>query len=380
MENTQHNFLKKCDNNTYSIADSISDLVRVIDANGVIVYANEAMKKAFGIDPVKMNIYNKKVDESVIPKPVSTSTFTYPGVIKEERRINKRYYSIQSSPVFDQEKNIQGTVEVFRDITNEYEQKQRSINTMRQLHKDISFAKTIQEKILPQKGRHGDLLIDYRYVPSVALSGDIFDCFVVDDDHVAIYIADIVGHGIAASLITMFVRQTMRSIICKDILMPNEVLQELKKRYTDLGLDDSKYFTIFYGIYSCSSGIFTCANAGHNAIPIRYNDSFKMLMRSSGFPISYAFPDNTYMEKHIPFKKGDKILFYTDGITEINNNDNEEFGEKRLLAAINTHKDHDLLEGIIDEINAFRWGEQQDDWCLLLVEVDPEKQKPNNNR
>ena len=76
------------------------------------------------------------------------------------------------------------------------------------MSKDLGFAKHIQEKILPPKGVIDNLHIDYIYKPSEMLSGDIFDVFHIDEDHIGIYISDVSGHGVAAAMMTMFIRQT----------------------------------------------------------------------------------------------------------------------------------------------------------------------------
>ncbi len=80
------------------------------------------------------------------------------------------------------------------------------------------------------------------------LSGDMFDVYYINEDNIGIYICDVVGHGVTASMMTMFVRQTMRAIK-DDILSPSTALKELHKRFVSLDLGSDKYFTIFYAIY-----------------------------------------------------------------------------------------------------------------------------------
>ncbi|MDO5755816.1 MAG: SpoIIE family protein phosphatase [Tissierellia bacterium] len=368
MSELRKNIGRIFDERKFRITNSISDWVRVIDNDGFISFVNQSMIDEFGVDPKGLNIW-EEIDERVVPRCISTRNFRFNGVIREERKIKGRYFSIQSSPIRDDQKNIIGTVEVFRDITSEINARIDLIEANKKMHDEINFAKLIQRNILPKKGRHGDLNVDYRYISSETLSGDIFDIIEIDNDHVAIYIADIVGHGVAASILTMFVRQTVRSIVNSGTIMPKDVLQELKIRYKELDLDDDKYFTMFYGIYNRKTGFFTCSNAGHNAIPIKFNNDFSILMESSGFPISYLFVDSVYEQKDIKLHNGDKILFYTDGITEVKNYEGEEFGESRLQEIVKKNRNR-LLDDIVDAIEWYRWGEQEDDLCLLLIEVD----------
>ncbi len=149
--------------------------------------------------------------------------------------------------------------------------------------------------------------------------GDIFDIYYIDEDNIGIYICDVVGHGVTASMMTMFVRQTMRAIK-DDILSPSRALSELHQKFIALDLDTDKYFTIFYGVFNTKDRSFKYSNGGHNCVPIKINDEEISLLKTNGFPISLIFNKVDYTEEEIKLSPGgDKILFYTDGITEAKN-------------------------------------------------------------
>ncbi|MCG4586714.1 serine/threonine-protein phosphatase, partial [Anaerosalibacter bizertensis] len=175
------------------------------------------------------------------------------------------------------------------------------------MSKDLGFAKTLQRKILPQRGIYKNVKIDFLYKPCEMLSGDMFDIFYIDDQHIGIYISDVVGHGITASMMTMFVRQTMRAIK-EEIKSPSKALTELHKRFIDLDLDDDKYFTMFYGVMNTETNEFRYSNAGHNCVPILFNGEEIKLLKVRGFPISYIFNEIKYKEDSIKLNKGDEIL------------------------------------------------------------------------
>ena len=352
------------------ILDAMPDWVRVIDNLGDIVYANKSMIEDIGLNPIGLNCFPDKegISEHKIPSVVSNHHLDFADVLKEEREIDGRIFSIKSSPLYGKDKKLFGKVEVFRDITSEKRTKIDLINSNKKMFDDILFASKIQKRTLPCQGKYGGLEVKHRYISSEVLSGDTFDIIEYDEDNVIIYIADIVGHGVTASILTMFVKQTMRCITQGVDIAPASVLKELTKRFGELDLDDGKYFTIFYGVYNKSKKEFTYANAGHNAIPVKYNEKGYEFVNGTGFPISYIFIDSNYTEKNIKLKTGDKILFYTDGITETKNYKGEEFGEKRLLEMIGKSQDN-ILDRIIGSVRKFRWGEQKDDVALLLVEV-----------
>ncbi|NMA86440.1 MAG: serine/threonine-protein phosphatase, partial [Tissierellia bacterium] len=212
-----------------------------------------------------------------------------------------------------------------------------------------------------------NLQIEHLYKPCEMLSGDIFDIYYIDEDNIGIYICDVVGHGVTASMMTMFVRQTMRAIK-DDILSPSKALSELHQKFIALDLDTDKYFTIFYGVFNTKDRSFKYSNGGHNCVPIKINDEEISLLKINGFPISLIFNEVSYIEKEIKLNSGDKILFYTDGITEAKNIHGEEFEIDGVLKIIEENEE-DILNKIVYNVERFRWGEQKDDLAMVLMEV-----------
>ncbi|MFS8542065.1 MAG: serine/threonine-protein phosphatase, partial [Tissierellales bacterium] len=110
------------------------------------------------------------------------------------------------------------------------------------------------------------------------------------------------------------------------------------------------------------------ANAGHNCVPIKYNSHSIEFLNMKGLPISLIFNEIFYEESEIILSKGDKILFFTDGIVEVKDRNKNQFGVDRIIDIIKAG-DYDILDKIIGEVEKFRWGEQIDDYALLLMEV-----------
>lgn len=199
------------------------------------------------------------------------------------------------------------------------------------------------------------------------LSGDMFDIFHIDERSLGIYICDVAGHGIAASMMTMFIKETMRSI--KDeIRNPSEALEELHRRFTALDLEADKYFTIFYGVYDKETHKLTYSNAGHNCYPIKFNSGHVEPLKIKGYPITMLFGEVTYKEKEVSLEKGDKVLLYTDGITEARDHNDVQFGIEGVLETVRKNPDN-MLKEIEDKFIIHSWGEQNDDYALVLLEV-----------
>ncbi|MCF6464588.1 SpoIIE family protein phosphatase [Clostridium sp. Cult2] len=351
----------------YHVLESMADWVRVVDFHGTIIYANEAMKKALGDDLIGKKCYQSIGKDEPCGFCISKKSIKTSETVQKEEIINGRYFSVKSSPLTDSNGDVIAAVEVLRDVTRERKLELELIERNKKMIKDLRFAKRLQHRILPKKGVYQTLKINHLYKPSEMLSGDMFDVFHIDEDNIGIYICDVVGNGITASMMTMFVRQTMRAIK-DDVLSPSVALTELHKEFSTLGLEVDKYFTIFYAVFNTKSNHFKYANAGHNCIPIKYNSNEIELLTTKGFPISLIFNEIYYEENHIILNEGDKVLFYTDGITEVKNIEGEEFGVDRIVDIIKNNG-VGILNKIVENVEKFRWGEQEDDFAMVLMEV-----------
>ncbi|WP_416197236.1 MAG: PAS domain S-box-containing protein [Sporanaerobacter sp.] len=351
----------------YHALEGMADWVRIVDKDGIIIYANKTMKESLGEDIEGRKCYEVLGKDLPCNFCITKRSIEIGEIVQKEERVGDRIFSVKSSPVADSEGNIYAAVEVFRDVTRERKLEKELKEKNRKMSKDLLFAKTLQQKILPKEGIYKNIKFNYIYKPCEMISGDMFDIFSIDENHVGIYISDVAGHGVTASMMTMFVRQTMRSI--KDeIISPSKALTELHKKFVDLNLDDDKYFTMFYGVLDTRTNIFKYSNAGHNCIPILFNDEKLEILKIRGFPISYIFNEIFYLEDSVQFHKGDKILFYTDGITEVHDRGKNQFGLEGVIKVIENNRG-DILNAINREVEKFQWGEQEDDFALVLVEV-----------
>ena len=354
---------KKLKNISFHVLEAMSDLVRVIDAKGQVIFTNSAMDKMLGYDSIGTNIF---YDEEADPKTISRSTFLTKNTFVDEATIGEKYYSVKSSPVFDDVGKMVAAVEVYRDITAQTMIRNELFKANKKMTDDIRFSKLIQTSVLPRINNIGDFEFDYAYLPSDELSGDIFDIIKIDDKKVGIYIADVVGHGVSASIMTMFIRQTMRSILeeAKKV-RPSEVLVDLKKRFSELSLDDNQYFTIFYLVIDLEKKKVTYANGGHNCEPLLISEEKKEFLKAKGKFISSIFKNERYEEHERYISRGDELLFYTDGVIETKNIEGKMFGTEGLLAVEKGQKR--FVDDIIKSLKKYRWGEQVDDLALLHI-------------
>ncbi|MDO5028284.1 MAG: SpoIIE family protein phosphatase [Bacillota bacterium] len=339
----------------FEIFENMADLIRVKDMNNNIIYTNDQI-----LTNNKFNMSTKDSKRIVDLDDLKNS-------LQTEETIEGRDYSIKASPVYNDHGEVIASIEVFRDVTRERELETALKRASKEIEKDLLFAKKIQRKILPRKGKFENISIDFKYKPSKYLSGDIFDIFEIDDHTIGVYIVDVAGHGIAASMLTVFIRQTMYSVALES-KSPSEVLLKLQEKFQALELEPERYFTMFYGVYNLREKELKYANAGHNSIPFLFNkDSITMLV-NHGLPILGFNTDNTYTDKSVRLESRDSILMYTDGLIEAKNEYGEEFGEDRVKRAI-LNTQGNLLEELEDNHANFIGIEQKDDIAMILMSV-----------
>jgi sigma-B regulation protein RsbU (phosphoserine phosphatase) len=162
----------------------------------------------------------------------------------------------------------------------------------------------------------------------------------------------------------------------KEALSPSEVLTNLFQDFNQTNFKSEVYIVMLYGILDLSRMEFTFASAGLNVPPLRINASGKLSeLMIKGFPIC-KFPDGQnpgYIDSSYKLESGDRLFFYTDGLTEAKNGDNKSYTEARLRAQIQKSRSLDLnhfAKSITD--NAFTFigdSKLQDDITLVIMEV-----------
>ena len=348
---------------TYDILDGMVDWVRVVDSTGIVIYVNKSMRDSLGFEIIGSRCYSSLGKTCACKRCITQTTIATGMPSEKEEIIGDKIYSVKSSPVKNTDGNIYASVEVFRDVTRERKLENEIMEKNHKMNKDLEFARTLQHKILPKKGKYSAIDMDYIYKPSEHLSGDIFDILNISENLTGIYISDVVGHGVTASMMTMFVTQTMRGLR-ENKLSPSKTLKELHKRFCELGLDDDKYFTIFYGIIDRRNNTFTFCNAGHNSPPILISDEVSSL-EISGFPITNLFEEVDYDEKVVSLKENDEIILFTDGVIECRNEDGEEFGIDKIIELAKNKEDSNIIYKIFEATSKLNYNINEDDFAIV---------------
>lgn len=239
---------------------------------------------------------------------------------------------------------------------------------------ELDVATKIQASMLPQHfeifEKKGLFSVYANMEPAREVGGDFYDCFQVDDDHMAVVIADVSGKGVPAALF-MVIAKTLIKTKAKGILSPGRVLEEVNREIYDTNEEDM-FVTLFLGILELSTGKFVCANAGHNPPIHLHKDG-----RAEYFSIKQNFilgvmPGMTFEENVVQLEENDKIFLYTDGITEAIDEKNEFYGEERLLARLQNPQVagmsvKTLLDYVKEQLNFFTGNTEQEDDITMLA-------------
>lgn len=236
-----------------------------------------------------------------------------------------------------------------------------------QIRKELDIARNIQRFIIPADfSRISYPIINGRYLPIEDIGGDFYDCYALGED-TGILIADVTGHGIPAAMV-MTMSKMIFGLYAAQIDSPGVLLSRINSEIYKLILDD-QYITAFYLIYDSERRELRFTNAGHaRPLYLRKNGGKILALDTDGLFVGIK-EDAEYEEKTIPVLEGDRLLLYTDGITELRNARREQFGEKRLARFIMEHADadgDDFCDGLISNIRAFAGEEQQDDDIAFL--------------
>ena len=215
--------------------------------------------------------------------------------------------------------------------------------------------------------------------PAKEVGGDFYDFFMIDEDHLAIEIADVAGKGIPAALFMMMCKIIIRQYALQS-LSPAEVLRRSNNNIYENN-PNMMFVTVWFGIYEISSGHLVSANAGHEYPAICKGSEGFSLLRSKADLVLGVMKDIDYQEYELFLENGDMLFVYTDGVPEAVNSTEEMFGTERMLDALAQAGDcspRQLLEEVRSRVNAFA-GEapQFDDLTMLCLKalIQPAKKE-----
>lgn len=248
------------------------------------------------------------------------------------------------------------------------------------IESELSVAREIQmsivPKIFPPFPERSEFDVFAVLEPAKEVGGDLYDFFLLDDDHLCFTIGDVSGKGVPASLF-MAVTKTLIKAKADIKLDADEILYQVNN---DLCQDNDSgmFVTVFLGICTISSGELVYSNGGHN-IPyiIRENGKVEALPKIPGMALG-VMEDVPYVRASIKLEAGDSLVMYTDGVTEAMNPCGELLNEGRLEAMLREYDGRTAREEVLHVLHATRQfvngASQSDDITIMAMKYFGQKQ------
>ena len=238
--------------------------------------------------------------------------------------------------------------------------------------RELEIAREVQQKLLPERMPEMEgFQIEGFCRSAQEVGGDYYDFFQLDESRMGIVIADVSGKGTSASFYMAEIKGMMLQLASR-IESPRDLLSEVNQ-HLYLNVDRHLFVTMIYGILDRSKNEFRFARAGHNPLLHICSDQSYQLVTPTGIGLGLdegELFENEIVESNIKLSKGDRLVLYTDGITEAMNENLEEFGEEKLVQFFLHHSDRPLAfqkEEILKTIEAYMGTQPQHDDLTMVI-------------
>jgi sigma-B regulation protein RsbU (phosphoserine phosphatase) len=249
---------------------------------------------------------------------------------------------------------------------------------------ELQQAREIQQSLLPKEIPHlSGFEIEGAWEPAQVVGGDYFDVIRLSDTKVGICIADVVGKSVSAALLMANVQASVRAFAVESA-SPAYLCSRVNSVLCS-SISTGKYVTFFYGILDAARMEFLYANAGH-LHPILIRADGETCDVENGGAVLGVFPTWQYANSRLQLQPGDRLLLFTDGITEATSAEGEEFGEQRIIASALGCADqpsHEMKSRLLEDVKQFCNSQLGDDATLIVISalsegrnvVDPQETK-----
>jgi len=236
------------------------------------------------------------------------------------------------------------------------------------IEEELNIARDIQQRLLPQEcPGHSGLEIHGLNIPTSQVGGDYFDCIDIDNDHVAITIADVSGKGVPASLLMSSLHAGLHNLVTPGGDIPAMIGR--LNNFIQANTSFDKFITFFYGEFDLAGHTFSYVNAGHNLPYLFHADGTIKRLETGGLLLG-MLPNMPYQSEKVALQKDDLLFLFTDGVTEAKNAHEEDFEEERLEAVIKPALGlplRELVERVVEAVRRHCTGMPQSDDLTMMA-------------
>ena len=233
---------------------------------------------------------------------------------------------------------------------------------------ELQQARQIQQSLLPKEiPQVAGFEISGEWEPARVVGGDYFDVIRLSETKLGICIADVVGKSISAALLMANVQASVRAFATETTL-PSHLCSRVNSVLCS-NIAAGKFVTLFYAVLDAEQRSLQYTNAGH-PLPILIHSDGVVTELNSGGAVLGVFPEWKYEDSAVQLKSEDRLLLFTDGITEAALPEGEEFGEQRLIASARAYAHRstvDLKSGLLGDVKQFCDSQFQDDATLIVL-------------
>ena len=364
--------LRSTDNYEYAVFSDV-DMRRImtISAQFLVAFVLILMTVSFVMTLAFVLYINRKVTNPINRLAQAASGYSHD---KESGSLDSRHFRNLGIHTMDEIENLSNVLEEMEtDIAEYYENMLKVTLEKEHLNSEMEIAERIQKGTLPSDFPPFPDLTDVIDIyalmdPAKEVGGDFYDFFKIDEDHLAVLIADVSGKGIPGALFMM----VSKMMIFNNAKMIGNDPAAILKAVNDSIMENNKaemFVTVWLGILELSTGHMVCANAGHEYPYIqRAGGQFELVKDKHGFVIG-GMNNIKYKNYDIDLNAGDCVYVYTDGAPEANNPEGEMFGTDRMTDVLNKDPErsmYDLLNDMKDSIFEFtRDAVQFDDITMV---------------
>ena len=263
---------------------------------------------------------------------------------------------------------------LLRKLRTQIEQGQlrrREHDREHQFRLELLEAREIQRGLMPRRMPNlNGFSLASAWQPAHDVSGDYLAAYKFNESRAALCVADVAGKGLPAALLMSNMQAALKSL-ASETISPSELCEKLNRLMCG-NTPLRKFVSCFYGDLDVSNRTMTFTNAGHNP-PFLMRRNGECIRLEDGGCVIGAFPESKFTQSEIKFDGCDKLVLFTDGVTEARNASGEEFGEERLEARLRSYRGCNAAElrtAILEEVKEFCADNFDDDAALMVVIAD----------
>jgi PAS domain S-box-containing protein len=354
-----------------------------------LIYVNEGFERVTGYPAVEVLGRNCRFLQGTDTDPAAVERIRAAVAGEREcveeilnyRRDGTPFWNrLSITPVRDETGEVTHFIGIQSDVTARRNAEEGLRHAKEALEQEVQLAARVQQSLLPPPEMHlPGLRVARAFHPCTDLAGDAMGVVPLPRGSVGLYLADVSGHGVGAALLSFTLNHLLApsregSLLVEDAgdgpatVSPARLAGRLNRQFP---MEKTRqYFTLVYGAYDGSDGRFRYVVAGHPSPVLLRRGEPPVELPGRGLPIG-MIESASYLDETVTLEPGDRIYFYTDGVTEAQDASEVEFGRSRLMAEVERTRDLPLaecLERLADAVRDWSDGGPVDDVSLLAIE------------